>query len=250
MKIQFIRHATFILILNNKKILVDPMLSDVGVLPPIPLTFNRIKNPMIPLPVERNNLIKDVDAILLTHYHFDHFDKAAENILPKNILIFCQPGDDKKLKNKGFTNVQLINNKIEWESISFKRFPANHAEGFLLKKLMGKSSSYFIQKGTESIFITGDAIWDQLLINSLAEIKPNLIIANSGSAKFLWGKTITLTANSLKKIKQLLPNAKIIAVHINTINHCLLSKDELKEFITKENLDISIPNEGESLLLK
>lgn len=77
------------------------MLSDVGMLPPIPLTSNRMKNPLIPLPVEINGLIKDVDAILLTHYHSDHFDKAAENILPKNILIFCQPDDDKKLKKMG-----------------------------------------------------------------------------------------------------------------------------------------------------
>src|SRR5271157_3713911 len=173
---QFIRHATFVLKLNNKKILVDPMLSDVRVLPPIPSRANRMRNPLIPLPVEINNLIKDVDAILLTHYHSDHFDKLAEKILPKNILIFCQPGDDKKLKGKGFTNVQTINDKIEWESISFKRFPANHAEGYFLNKLMGKSSSYYIQKGIESLFITGDAILDKLLVNSLEEIKPNLII--------------------------------------------------------------------------
>jgi L-ascorbate metabolism protein UlaG (beta-lactamase superfamily) len=233
----------------NKKILVDPMLSDIGTLPPIPLTPRRTNNPLISLPLEKTSLIKDIDAVLLTHYHFDHFDKVAENILPKNILVFCQPVDEAKLNKKGFINVQVIDNNIEWGKISIKRFPANHAEEFLLKKALGKSSSYFLQTESDSLFITGDAILDQLLVNSLEKIKPNSIIVYSGSAQFLFGKPITLTYNSLKRIRLLLPEAKIMAVHLDAINHCLLSKDELRKSIIRDNLtmDIIIPNEGDML---
>ncbi len=227
------------------------MLSGVGEMRPVPSRANRKRNPLIPLPVAINNLIKDTDAVLLTHYHFDHFDKTALKILPKNIPIFCQPGDDKKLKSRGFINVMPVIDEIEWESISFKRFPANHAEGVFLNKLMGKSSSYYIQKGSGSIFITGDAILDELLLYSLEQTKPELIIANAGSAGFLWGKPITLTAGSLKKITQLLPLSKIIAVHMNAINHCMLTKEDLKNFLIKENLatNIYIPDEGEAFAL-
>ena len=204
---------------------------------------------MIPLPVDKNELMAGVDAVLLTHFHFDHFDKAAEELLPKNILIFCQPGDDQKLKDKGFLNVKPVDHLTEWESISFGRFHANHAQGFPLGMLLGKSSSWFIQSGAKSVFITGDAIFDRFLAESLRTANPKVIIANTGAAKLTFGNPLTLTATELKEMNALLPDARIIAVHMNSINHCTLSKEELKQFITREKLteNIQIPNEGDTL---
>jgi len=250
MKIQFIRHATLLITVENKKILVDPMLGDIGTESPYPLTANRVKNPLIPLPVEKNSLIKNVDAVLLTHYHPDHFDREAENILAKGMLIYCQPGTDKMLKSKGFTNVQVIEDKVEFGNISISRSYVNHGEGIWLEP-MGKSSSFYIETKNESLFITGDAVFDELLESSLKEIKPKIIIANAGAAQFIIGKPITLTADALKSIARLLPDTKIIADHMNTINHCKLTKDKLKEFIVEEKLtkNIFIPDEGDILSL-
>ena len=140
MEIQFIRHATLVIVVENKKILVDPMLGDIGTESPYPLTSNRVKNPSIPLPVEKDSLLKDIDAVLLTHYHPDHFDRETENTLPKDMLIYCQPGTGEMLKEKGFTNVQVIDSKVELDEISIMRFSVNHGEG-MWGEPMGKSSS-------------------------------------------------------------------------------------------------------------
>ncbi len=145
--------------------------------------------------------------------------------------------------------MQVINKTFTWDAITFSQFPANHGKGYLLKKAMGRSSSYFIQTGEESLFITGDAVFDPLLRKSLEETKPGLIIANLGAATFRWGKPITMDFDGLKQIKQLLPDAKIITVHMDAINHCLLSKENLKENLAQESWasDINIPNEGDML---
>ena len=252
MKIQFIRHATALIVMENKKILVDPMLGDIGTESPYPLTANRVKNPMIPLPVEKDSLLKDIDAVLITHYHPDHFDREAENTLPKDMLIFCQPGDDEILKVKGFTNVQAIENKTEFGELSITRFPVNHGEG-IWQEPMGKSSSFYIEGNietkNESVFITGDAIFDELLETGLKETQANLIVANAGAAQFIIGKPITLTSDALNGITQLLPDTRIIAVHMDAINHCKLTKDKLKKYIAEENLakNIDVPNEGDVL---
>src|SRR5688500_7828642 len=71
--IQFIRNATVTVNYQNIKILIDPILADQGTEPPIPFS-NLNKNPTIKLPMDKKELIKDVDAVLLTHYHSDHFD--------------------------------------------------------------------------------------------------------------------------------------------------------------------------------
>ncbi len=246
-KIQLLRHATCMIIIGDKTLLLDPMLSDAGAMPPVPLTSNRVKNPLIPLPAKAESLVKNIDAVLLTHYHFDHFDKAAEDLLPRSTLIFCQPGDEKKLRDAGFRNVRVIDRDTEWAGIRFKSFPAHHAEGYLLLNIMVPSSSYLLQASGASLFITGDSIPDAMLIDSLKASNPDMSLAYTGSAQMLWGKPITLNAESLKDISKITPRSKIVAVHMDAINHCRLSKSELREFIIKEKLGtvLAVPDEGE-----
>ncbi len=246
-KIQLLRHATCMLIVGDKMILLDPMLSEAGTMSPVPLTSKRIKNPLIPLPAKAESIVKNIDAVLITHFHFDHFDKAAENLIPKGMLIFCQPEDEKKLNGKGFKNVRVIEREAEWAGIRFKRYPAHHAEGSLLLNMMGTSSSYLLQASGASLFITGDSITDAMLINSLKASNPDVILAYTGSAQMLWGKPITLGAGSLKDISRISPRSKIVAVHMDAINHCRLSKAELRKYLKGERLDaiIAVPDEGE-----
>jgi len=63
---------------------------------------------------------------------------------------------------------------------------------------------------------------------------------------------MTLTKTELKSIAKLLPNSKTIAIHMDAINHCSLSKNNLKEYIENEKLEknIVIPNEGDIISYK
>jgi L-ascorbate metabolism protein UlaG (beta-lactamase superfamily) len=38
--------------------------------------------------------ILDVDAVIVTHIHPDHWDEAAINLVPKDMLIFAQNEKD------------------------------------------------------------------------------------------------------------------------------------------------------------
>lgn len=260
LKIQHIRNATVIVTYQKKDItiLVDPILADKGTQPPISFS-NEIKNPTSELPVDKNELIKGISAVLLTHYHEDHFDREAEKLIPKNTLIFCQPGDDIKLKEKGFTNTQVIDRVLTWRGITISRFLASHHAGADGSPPFGESSSFFLKTENESIFFTGDAILDNRLKSSLNTARPRLIVANTGECQFAKenpvlspGETMTLTKHELKEITELLPVSKIIAVHMDAINHCSLAKIELRKYIQSEELEKSIlvPNEGEILFYR
>ncbi|MGG6232081.1 MBL fold metallo-hydrolase [Tenacibaculum sp. SDUM215027] len=257
-KLQYIRQATVLLEVNSKKIVIDPVLSDKGRQDPIPFS-NEKRIPMNDLPISKNRIIQQADAVLITHYHPDHFDADAEKLLPKDILIFCQPFDVEKLKSKGFTNLQSIEEVVTWSGISIKRYEAHHHEGATGAMPFGESSSFSLRFKEETIFITGDAVLDNLLKKALKSEKPTHIIANTGECTFSKpnpvlepGKYMTLTKEELLSIATN-NEAIVVAIHMDAINHCGLTKDQFRLFLQeKEKLiqdKILVPNEGDVLKL-
>ena len=124
MNIKFLRNATLVLTINGKNILVDPMLAGKGSYDPIPNTANTLRNPLVDLPLtpaELTRLILEIDAVLLTHIHNDHWDITARELLPKDIPVFCQPANVDVITGTGFTNVQPANDTITWNNIRFYR---------------------------------------------------------------------------------------------------------------------------------
>ena len=101
MRLTLVRSATLILELAGKRLLVDPMLDDVGARPPIEGTRNPVPNPTAPLPFPAEDVVRGLDAVVVTHRHRDHLDSRAEELLPRDIPTFCQPEDEGALRALG-----------------------------------------------------------------------------------------------------------------------------------------------------
>ena len=104
MNIQQIRNATLVVEYAGKKFLIDPMLAEKGAYPPFPNAPRQDQNnPLVELPTSVDNIIKDVDAVIVTHLHYDHWDEAAKEVLPKDIKLFSQNEEDAtEIRNAGF----------------------------------------------------------------------------------------------------------------------------------------------------
>lgn len=97
MKFRQIRSATSIVTFGGRRFLIDPMLSPANTYPPVPdAPVSGQGNPTYDLPCEVETLF-DVDAIIVTHWHFDHFDDLAMKILPKNHPLFLQSEEEAAL---------------------------------------------------------------------------------------------------------------------------------------------------------
>ncbi len=86
-----VRNATLLLELAGRRVLVDPMLDDAGARPPVENSPNPRRNPLVPLPLPAEEVVRDLDAVVVTHLHRDHLDGTAERLLPRNVPVFCQP---------------------------------------------------------------------------------------------------------------------------------------------------------------
>lgn len=88
---QHIRNATSKITYGDTTFLIDPMLAEKDTYPGFAGTYrSEIRIPMIDLPVSAEAVIKDVDAVIVTHTHLDHWDDAAQRLLPKTIPLFVQ----------------------------------------------------------------------------------------------------------------------------------------------------------------
>jgi L-ascorbate metabolism protein UlaG (beta-lactamase superfamily) len=245
MNIQLARHATLLLDYHGKKLLVDPMLSDVGANPPIPKTPNQLRNPLVPLAVPLDELLQ-VDALLITHTHEDHYDKAAAEKLPKHLPLFCQPKDVKKFQAAGFTDVRPIKKSLSFEGIRISRTNGKHGRG-AIALMLAPVSGFVLEADTEkTLYIAGDTVWCSAVRNALDSYQPQVIVVNAGGARFNAGDPITMTHADIQQIEHHAPQAQLIAIHLEAINHCVQTRADLRAALGIENRTL-IPPDGETI---
>lgn len=80
--------------------MVDPLLATKGAFDPF---AGGERNPTVDLPASVNDIIKDVDLVLVSHTHPDHFDKVAMEILPGTVKLINQPADEEFFEKSKFS---------------------------------------------------------------------------------------------------------------------------------------------------
>ncbi len=235
MKLQLIRNATIKLHYAGLSLLIDPMFSDVGSNPPIINTGNDKRNPLVPLSMPIAELV-DADAVIVTHLHPDHWDMDAAQALPATTPVLCQPGDDSILRSQGFDSVTAIDETYSFQGIHITRTGGRHGTGDI-GKLMGQVSGFVLQAGGEpTLYLAGDTIWCDEPKQALDRFQPDVTVVNAGGARFVEGDPITMDADDVVSVCRHAEYTKVVAVHMEAINHCLVTRAELRDRLKAEGL--------------
>lgn len=254
--IQLIRHATLVVNIAGKKLLLDPMLAEKDAFDPIQNSEPQLRIPMVDLPLnekELATLVSEIDAVFVTHTHPDHWDPIAQQMLPKDLPLFCQAPDEEAIKGQGFTKVTVIDDKVVWEGITIHRFGGVHGTG-QLAEMMGPVSGFVFEhqeedKETDKIYVAGDTIWHDEVVRALDTLKPQMTVLNAGGAQFLQGDPITMTPEDIAKVHQQMPETKIVAVHMDAVNHCNIKRPDLQKAMDEKGIKVEIPADGEVVSL-
>jgi len=245
--IQLIRNATLKLNYNGKMFLVDPSLSPKNSF----MSFvvpNKNLNPTIDLPMSVEEITKDVEAILVTHTHLDHFDEGAKEHLNPNLPLFGQPFDKEVFEKSPFKNVTLIENKNSFKGVTIIRTGGKHGPEPMLEAL-GEVSGFILQaKDYPSIYIVGDCLLDDEIKENIKKYNPDIIVLNTGGAVF-GGATILMTEKNAVEVAKLAPNAKVITVHMESLDHCKITRQMVRDEAKKGNVEIIVPDDGETIKL-
>jgi len=254
-KIQLIRNATLKISYAGKTILVDPMLSAKG-------TFESFagieRNPTVKLPMLLEEITGDIDFVLLTHNHPDHWDKTAAEQISKDIPFLVQQPDAEAIKGAGFHTVIPIVSSIYWEDIAVKRTGGKHGSDEILKAvpLLGTVSGFMLSTaGYPDLYVMGDTLLTDEIRQNLEGFKEGIIVMNTGGAKLpvkgFENEMILMDADAAVEAAKLAPDAHIIAVHMEAIDHCTVRRADLREAVTKAGISTDrfrIPLDGEVLM--
>jgi L-ascorbate metabolism protein UlaG (beta-lactamase superfamily) len=115
---------------------------------------------------------------------------------------------------------------------------------------MGPVSGYVLTRaGSPTVYIAGDTVWCPDVADAIRTHQPDVIVLNAGAAQFLEGGPITMDVDDVIAVCQAAPRATIVAVHMEAINHCVLTRDGLREGLRRSPVKstVLIPLDGEEL---
>jgi L-ascorbate metabolism protein UlaG (beta-lactamase superfamily) len=245
-KLTLIRHATLLLDYGGRRLLVDPMLGDAGSAPAIEDTPNQRPNPLVDLPVPAEELVEGLDAVLVTHLHEDHLDPKAEQLLDRSLPLACQPEDLKDLRDRGFEDVRSVDDTIDLLGISVARTAGQHGTGEIALELAPVCGFVLSADGEPTLYIAGDTIWCDEVRSAISVHSPDVTVVNAGGARFNFGDPITMTPEDVNATAEA-TSGKVVAVHMEAINHCVVDRAALRDATSEER--VLIPADGETLEL-
>lgn len=215
--------------------LVEPMLDDVGARPPVEDTPNPRRNPLVPLPVPAEEVVRGLDAVIVTHLHRDHFDETGVRLLPRDVPVFCQPEDETSLRALGLL-ARPVETVLDWEGLPVARTGGQHGTGEIAKAL-GPVSGFVLG----DLYIAGDTIWCAEVEEAIAAHRPRVAVVNGSGARFLEGGPLVMTTDDVRRVVSRVPT--VVVVHLEAINHCLETRAEVRAAVP----EALVPEDGETL---
>ncbi|TDO13229.1 L-ascorbate metabolism protein UlaG (beta-lactamase superfamily) [Bacillus subtilis] len=250
MNIQQIRNATLVVEYAGKTFLIDPMLAEKGAYPPFPNAPRQDQNnPLVELPTSVDNIIKDIDAVIVTHLHYDHWDEAAKELLPKDIKLFSQNEEDAaEIRNAGFKNVEVLTKDTVFEGIQLIKTKGEHGRGEILKLAGLVCGVVFKHQSEKTLYIAGDTVWYDAVQEEIETHQPDIIVVNGGDNQFYEGGSLVMGKEDIYETYKAASEAKIIVSHMEAVNHWGLSRNELNAFIKEKEIssNVLVPDNGES----
>lgn len=151
-------HSSFLLQIDGKNILIDPMFGQVAA--PHPLLGSNRFNKELPIEIDK---LPQIDAVIYSHDHYDHLDyESVLKIKNKTNHFYTPLGLGNHLEAWGVPNSKIT--EMDWwqekqfGNLKLACTPAQHFSGRSLNNSQSTLwSSWVITSENENIYFSGDS---------------------------------------------------------------------------------------------
>jgi L-ascorbate metabolism protein UlaG (beta-lactamase superfamily) len=237
-RLTLVRHATLLVELGDRRILVEPMLDPPGARPPVEDSPNPRRNPLVPLPLPAEEVVAGLDAVVVTHLHRDHFDDTGARLVPRDVPVFCQPEDEERLRDLGL-DARPVETDLVWEGLRIARTRGRHGSDEATVAALGPVSGFVLN----GLYVLGDTVWCAEVEEALERHRPRVAVVNGSGARFLEGGPLVMTAAQIREVVERVPT--VVVVHLEAVNHCLETRAEIRAAVP----GALVPENGETIEL-
>jgi L-ascorbate metabolism protein UlaG (beta-lactamase superfamily) len=240
--LSFIGTATTIIELGSFRILTDPNFLHRGQRAYLGkgLWSRRLTEPSM-----QPEDLPDIDAIVLSHLHGDHFDRVAKAKLPRSQPVITTPQAAERLTRWGFEARGLRTWSTERlskgaETLTVESLPGIHARGLmgmLLPPVMGSLLEHRVSgEVRRRVYISGDTLTGDH-VSEIAERHPDLDVAvmHLGGTRVLL-HTVTMDAGQGVDFLRRVQPAEAVPVHYDDYGVFRSSLDEFARAASKAGL--------------
>ena len=248
MQLELIRNATLKVTYGGHILLIDPYFAPRHSLPSF---TGRSPNPMTELPRSIDNILQGVELVIVSHLHTDHFDAVAKERVPKTLPFLCQPGDEGRIRDAGFTNVTPLAQSVVWQGLTITPRQGSHGVGPVVEKMGPVIGLTLEADGEPTVYWAGDTVLYPPVAETIREFSPDIIVTHSCGAR--WdGDLIVMDDKQTLEVSRLAPQATIVAAHMEALDHATVTRQDLRQTAEAGGLGPSrllIPVDGETLHL-
>ncbi|MDH2400205.1 MBL fold metallo-hydrolase [Bradyrhizobium sp. SSUT18] len=246
MKLRLLRNATLILEVAGRTILIDPFFAPKHSRPAF---AGRSRNPLVDLPTSTDEILDGVELVIVSHLHSDHFDSLAQSLVPKQLPLISQPGDEDKIRSFGFENVTPLIDTIDWQGIRLTRRDGQHGFGAVVEK-MGPVIGFSIEAAHEpTLYWSGDTVLYPPVEATIRNTRPDIIVVHPCGA--LWeGEQIAMDAEQAVAVCNAAPDAIVVATHLDSLDHATVGRADLRQHALARGISaaqLRIPDDGQIL---
>jgi L-ascorbate metabolism protein UlaG (beta-lactamase superfamily) len=249
LRITWIGHSSLLIEIDGKRILTDPVWSDR-------VSFTQLMGPkrFFQPPIALEDL-PPLDAVILSHDHYDHLDKATIKFFAgKTIPFYCSLGVGKYISEWGVAKDFIT--EMDWGDSAMIGFdcvltatPARHFSGRGLLNRNETLWSSFVIKGTKhNIFFGADSGWFPGFSDIGNAYGPfDLTILEIGAYGKNWAD-IHMGPDHASNAHLALKGKLMMPIHWGTFNLALHDWyepiEELVTFAEKKEISLFVPEPG------
>jgi L-ascorbate metabolism protein UlaG (beta-lactamase superfamily) len=156
--ITFIGHSSFLLQVNGRKLLVDPVFSKRLIV----LRRQRRPGAMV-------EQLPAIDLVLLTHAHMDHLDmaslrrviRATRRLTGRTPEVVVPHGVEDLVERLGFSQVHRLSwwGQIEVQGLTITMTPCKHWGARMFRDTHRGYGGYVVEGGGQSVYHSGDTAY-------------------------------------------------------------------------------------------
>ena len=213
--------------------------------------YNERRSPLVDLPCPVEEVIADIDGIVVTHVHPDHFEQKTAALLDHTLPVYAQNEADRgTMALWGFADVRTLSDEgSAFQALTLTRAPAQH--GLTLQTDCGPASGVVLTApGEPTLYLAGDTVWYAGVAATLERFRPAVTVVNCCGATLASRGRIIMDDEDVLALCRAAPWTRVVVSHLEVVNHGNVSRAYLRSFADRLGVgqQVLIPDDGETLV--